>query len=197
MRVSYKSFKTIWKTEFERAGQHFVYIQNYAMFLIQIGGATNDTVLLRHLYRKFGRAEELLLDRTKILREIRIQFEAVLQKTLDATNQANVSKVCMFYSANSASVEDFENRLALSINYEVDGVLLKLAFVMELMREASKFADLKRSDSLISERGIILLFSTAFVDAFGENVESSKERMVGHDIQPALLYERAKRLIKK
>ncbi|KAF8934266.1 Histone transcription regulator 3 [Haplosporangium gracile] len=69
---------SVWKPEFERSGKHFVYVGEYARFLIVLAKESHDVELLNSLARKIRRAHGLLLDLKEIWELLYESYLAIL-----------------------------------------------------------------------------------------------------------------------
>ncbi|KAJ1557508.1 Histone transcription regulator 3, partial [Nowakowskiella sp. JEL0078] len=59
--VGLKSFVSFWKSEFERPGKHFVYVDKYVMFMLRLLKETRDVEGLRAFIKKLKISDDVLL----------------------------------------------------------------------------------------------------------------------------------------
>ncbi|KAJ1341595.1 hypothetical protein BSLG_003822 [Batrachochytrium salamandrivorans] len=137
LRSNSISMKSIWKTE---PGKFFVYIHKYALFLIKLAAATLDSVVLRQLYRRISKTEDVCLDRNHLLSEIRRAFCEMVAPTLP--DNKKVLWTCKFVQQGDCRhvIERAENSIFADFNLEVESVAGRMLFAAELKRE--KVADL-------------------------------------------------------
>ncbi|KAH6601369.1 hypothetical protein BASA50_001640 [Batrachochytrium salamandrivorans] len=156
LRSNSISMKSIWKTEFERPGKFFVYIHKYALFLIKLAAATLDSVVLRQLYRRISKTEDVCLDRNHLLSEIRRAFCEMVAPTLP--DNKKVLWTCKFVQQGDCRhvIERAENSIFADFNLEVESVAGRMLFAAELKRE--KVADLISLDTSL-EHIIICLYT--------------------------------------
>ncbi|OAJ38550.1 hypothetical protein BDEG_22461 [Batrachochytrium dendrobatidis JEL423] len=119
-RTNSISMKTIWKTEFERPGKFFVYIHKYAMFLITLSAATFDTLILRQLYRRISKIDDICLDQNQLLIEIRQAF--CKMALADLPDSQTVFRMCKFVQQGQfrSIVEKAEQNMFINFNAEIE-----------------------------------------------------------------------------
>ncbi|EGF81410.1 hypothetical protein BATDEDRAFT_23809 [Batrachochytrium dendrobatidis JAM81] len=148
-RTNSISMKTIWKTEFERPGKFFVYIHKYAMFLITLSAATFDTLILRQLYRRISKIDDICLDQNQLLIEIRQAF--CKMALADLPDSQTVFRMCKFVQQGQfrSIVEKAEQNMFINFNAEIESPAVRLHFAAELKRD--KLSGTSVSEALLEQ----------------------------------------------
>ncbi|KAI9478245.1 MAG: hypothetical protein EXX96DRAFT_570148 [Benjaminiella poitrasii] len=82
LKPTIKSHITIWKPGFELPGKHYVYINKYTIFLIELAKQSSDTQTLKHLYRKLRRGQTLLLHDKSVFRMAYTSYLQIIKSRL-------------------------------------------------------------------------------------------------------------------
>ncbi|KAL2914328.1 Histone transcription regulator 3 [Polyrhizophydium stewartii] len=153
LRTNSKTLKTIWKTDHERPGKHYVYVHKYTLFAIELAHKTSDTVLLRQLYRRILKAEEVCLHRDVLLNEIRSGFcqRAALEPAAsDGARMRWVGRMARD-PAQSAALDEIDRQIARQIQPEVESLAMRMLFAAELKRDRIQDSALEAAlDALIA-----------------------------------------------
>ncbi|CAO3660434.1 unnamed protein product [Rhizopus stolonifer] len=71
-KANIKNHINIWKPGFEFPGKHYVYIQKYTSFMIQLAKETKDDNLLEQLGRKLRKGQTILLNHETLMNEVTV-----------------------------------------------------------------------------------------------------------------------------
>ena len=79
-----------------RPGKHFVYFQQYTLFLIELAASTQDLCMLRVLHRKMLRTDDVLLDKEEALLKLETELVKVVEMGGRGVNDAHVHHTATF-----------------------------------------------------------------------------------------------------
>ncbi|KAI8907577.1 hypothetical protein BC831DRAFT_494874, partial [Entophlyctis helioformis] len=136
LRSNMKSLKSIWKTEFERAGKHFVYVHKYTLFLVQLATMTADTVLLRQLHRRIVKSDDVCLEKDALITQVRQGFLQIVAREPVANSEAS-RRMCAIVESVYAlpSIEAAEQMIMQDAGSESENALARMLFAIDLRRD--------------------------------------------------------------
>lgn len=84
IRSPSRCFKSIWKTDFERPGCHYIYLLKYAAYLLELANRTEDIPLLGLLCQRLHKVDEshTLMKKTVLLNEAKKFLLVLLNRTI-------------------------------------------------------------------------------------------------------------------
>ncbi|KAK9480188.1 hypothetical protein V1514DRAFT_290341 [Lipomyces japonicus] len=128
-----KSFMSIWKPEFERAGRHFVYTQVYTMYYIDILERTLDLETMMLLARKIRRLLSVMVGHAATWERLCAAIAHVLKV------QAGVVDISLESLIAKISVEEFSEKAA-----RLEKICLKLKPMPKLLKALYDNAELRK-----------------------------------------------------
>ncbi|KAK9760847.1 Histone transcription regulator 3 [Basidiobolus ranarum] len=149
IKSSSKPLANFFKTEFERPGKHFAYIQSYLMFFVKILEESKDVENLRLLYQKLKKSENAVLQHENVLKNTLQAYLNVLQSCVQLTRE---------YILENIQRTDFEDRTKA-----MESAILERPSKPEAYLVLQSLCELKRCrDPVPEEFNISLLITRSY-----------------------------------
>ncbi|KAK9458150.1 hypothetical protein V1511DRAFT_491878 [Dipodascopsis uninucleata] len=151
-----KSYLTIWRPEFERAGRHFVYAYSYTCYYVDLLEKTNDITTLNVIAKKLRRLTTVTIRHTELWEHI---CKAILS-TL--RNLSEVPERYMETSLASMPVDDFFNRAS-----QLEQICMSLRPPPTLVKYLHETSELRRLNAALAPTaGMEDVFGSIYVKLF-------------------------------